>query len=232
MSVVSRLVPNLVLAAIAVTPHARADTVRAPTAGTPTVSVASFADEVQLPPNAGGLAWHKISDGTTAAGHVQEYVPVPETGALWSQIITVKTLPVDRDPKQIVDGTVTLMREICGRIKITNVAHSQRTGEVGGLGVSLPIYDETDELVTCKEPNITKLREKIGSDKVTLRRYEVTWYKLIKGSRANYIVQRAWHGDAIDGTCLLGSDAVLDEWKSWITHVTLVRRDIGPRALQ
>jgi hypothetical protein len=59
---------------------------------------------------------------------VQEYVPVLETGALWSQIITVKTLPADRDPKQIVDGTVSLMREICGRIKITNVAHSQRTG--------------------------------------------------------------------------------------------------------
>jgi hypothetical protein len=98
--------------------------------------------------------------------------------------------------------------------------------------MSLPIDDETDELVTCQQPNITKLRQKLGTDKVTLRRYEVTWYKLIKGQRANYIVQRAWHGDAIDHTCLLGSDTVLDEWKSWITRVTLVRRESGPPPLR
>jgi hypothetical protein len=40
--------------------------------------------------------------------------------------------------------------------------------------MSLPIDDETDELVTCQQPNITKLRQKLGTDKVTLRRYEVT----------------------------------------------------------
>jgi hypothetical protein len=63
---------------------------------------------VRLPSNADGLAWHKISDGTTVAGQVQEYVPVHETAVLWSQIITVKRLCRDRDPKQIVAGAVNL----------------------------------------------------------------------------------------------------------------------------
>jgi hypothetical protein len=203
-------------------------TARADKTGAVPLSAVHSTDQVQLPANAGGLAWHKISDGTTASGQIQEYVPAGETAAAWSQIITVKTLPPGRDPKQIVDGTVNLMRDICGHINVTNTAHRQHTGEVAGLGMSLPIFDEADTLVTCREPNITRLRQKLGSENVTLRRYEVTWYKMIKGRQANYIVQRSWHGDAIDETCLLGSDAILDEWKSWITHVTLVRHENTP----
>jgi hypothetical protein len=231
MSQIGPVGAMLLLAAVGVPASAHADQ---PIVGAPTVALAPlpYSDMVRLPPNAGGIAWHKISDGTTAAGQVQEYVPVHETGVLWSQIITVKTLARGRDPKQIVAGTVNLMREICGRINITNTAQHEHTGEAAGLGMSLPIYDESETLVTCQQPNITKLRQKLGTDNVTLRRYEVTWYKMIKGRQANYIVQRAWHADAIDETCLLGSDAVLGEWKSWITHVTLVRHDNEPVRLR
>jgi hypothetical protein len=211
---------------------ARADSVGGLRAGAPTGSVASYAEQVQLPPNAGGLTWHLIGDATTGTGRIQEFVPRAESAAHWSQIIAVRTLPVDSDPKQIVDRTVKLMDEICGRINITRVARSQHTGEVAALGMSLPIYDETEELVTCQQPNLEKLRQKLGADNVTLRRYEVTWYRMMKGQRANYIVQRGWHGKVIDDTCLPGSDAVLDEWKSWITHVTLVRRELGWPPLQ
>jgi len=213
----------LCLVALIAAPPARADKTSAAT-----LTPVPYTDAVQLPPNAGGLVWHKISDGTTASGQIQEYVPAGETAAMWSQIITVKTLPLGHDPKQIVEGTVNLLRDICGGINVTNTAHSQHTGEAAGLGMSLPIFDESETLVTCRQPDITRLRQKLSTDSVTPRRYEVTWYKMIKGRQASYIVQRGWHGDAIDETCLLGSDAVLDEWKSWITRVTLVRRENAP----
>jgi hypothetical protein len=192
----------------------------------PTVAVPTgplYVDDVRLPRGAGGLAWKQVSDTTTGAERVQEFIPAAEAADGWSQIITVKVLPLARDPKAVVGGTVDLMRRVCGRISVINTAHSRQIGESDGIGVSLPVFDEIDTLVTCRDPDIAKLHIILGSDRVTLRRYEVTWYKMMKGRTANYIVQRAWHGDAIDGESLLGSPAVLDEWKAWMTRVTLTR---------
>lgn len=185
-----------------------------------------YADVVRLPESAG---WHQISDTTVQGERVREYAPSGQTEADWTEIITVKDLPLTRDPKAIVQGSVTLMREICGNVSVVNTSRSQQLGEVASLGMMLPIFEEADTLVTCKEPNVKLLRQKLGTDQVTLRRYEVTWYKMMHGQRANYIVQRAWHGDEMDENSVLGSREVLDAWKQWITHVTLVRQQVRVR---
>ncbi len=180
-----------------------------------------YADVVRLPDSAG---WRQISDTTTQGERVQEYVPAGQGAADWSELITVKVLPRTRDPKPVVQGTVTLMREICGNVSIVNTAQSQQLGEVANLGMMLPVFEAAETLVTCKNPDVTLLRQKLGTGRVTLRRYEVTWYKMMKAQRANYIVQRAWHGDEMDENSVLGSPGVLDAWKQWITHVTLLRQ--------
>jgi hypothetical protein len=84
-----------------------------------------YEDSVHLPALAGGLVWHEISDTTIPSERVQEYVPVGESAASWSQIITIKTLPLSRDPRAIMDGTINLMRDICGRMSVVNVRPSR-----------------------------------------------------------------------------------------------------------
>jgi hypothetical protein len=68
------------------------------------------------------------------------------------------------------------------------------------------------------------MQAKLANSKVTLKPYEVTWYKIMKGSNANFIVQRAWHGNVPGPFNVLGSPTVLAEWKSWVMHVTLLRQ--------
>lgn len=182
---------------------------------------ASYIDTVRIP--AAGGVWHQISHSVLPAQTVDEYTPINENDAGWTQIITVKTLPLSSDPMLIVRGAVDLMRDVCAKVNVVNVARSQELGEVAGLDAPLPIFDAADTLVTCRQPDLAALRKRLGTDRVTLRKYEVTWYKAIRGQKANYIVQRAWHGDAIDENSVLGSDTVLDGWKTWISRVTLVR---------
>ena len=184
-------------------------------------AVVSYVDTVRIP--AAGGVWHQISHTALPTQIVDEYTPVNENDAAWTQIITVKTLPLSRDPAPIVQGTVGLMRDVCAKVNLVNVAHSQELGEVAGLDAPLPIFDAAETLVTCRHPDMAELHKRLGTDRVTLRKFEVTWYKAIRGQKANYIVQRAWHGDEIDETSVLGSDAVLDGWKTWISRVTLVR---------
>lgn len=180
-------------------------------------------DSVQLPPDRNVL-WHDASIGVaTGREVVQEKLPAGETPQAWTQIITIKTMPRDRDPQAVAAGTVNLLRDVCGHVNIVTTPHRQLVGEVRSLNLPLPEFDATDLLVTCKDPDMAKLHAHPGTERVTLRRYEVTWYKLMKGRYANYIVQRAWHGDDIDGSSPLGSAAVLAAWKSWMTGVTLVR---------
>jgi hypothetical protein len=179
-------------------------------------------DVVRLPSDADGVSWLRVSNTITAGETVQEFVPAGQSAADWTQIITVKNLPLTRDPAAVVDGTVVLMRAVCSTLSVVHTAHRQAAGDVAGLGMPLPIYDEAETLVTCKEPNLPLLRQRLGTDQVTLRRYEVTWYKVMKGRAENFIVQRGWHGDVIDGS-VLGSREVLRGWKNWITRVSLVR---------
>jgi hypothetical protein len=186
-----------------------------------TPAAASYVDTVRIP--AAGGVWHQISHTILPTQTVDEYTPVSESAAGWTQIITVKTLPRSRDPGPIVRGAVGLMHDVCAKVNVVNVAHSQELGEVAGLDAPLPIFDAADTLVTCRQPDMAALHKRLGTDRVTLRKYEVTWYKAIRGQKANYIVQRGWHGDDIDENSVLGSDTVLDGWKTWISRVTLVR---------
>jgi hypothetical protein len=186
-----------------------------------TSTPASYVDTVRIP--AAGGVWHQISHTVLPTQTVDEYTLVNESGTAWTQIITVKTFPLSRDPAPIVQGAVGLMRGVCAKVSVVNVAHSQELGEVARLDAPLPIFDAADTLVTCRHPDMAALHKRLGTDRVTLRTFEVTWYKAIRGQKANYIVQRAWHGDEIDETSVLGSDIVLDGWKAWISRVTLVR---------
>jgi hypothetical protein len=195
-----------------------------PAAVVPFSAVVSYSDSVHLPALAGGLVWHQISDTTIPGERVEEYVPVGESAASWSQIITVKTFPLSRDPRSIMDGTINLMRDICGRMSVVNVRPSQETGATVGPDVPLPVYDVSNTLAICRHPDLAKLRARTGNDRVTLMPYEVTWYKLIRAQAGNFLVQRAWHGETVDSTNILGSAAVLAEWKSWAMNVSLVRR--------
>jgi hypothetical protein len=183
--------------------------------------LAAYHDTVRLPPEPS--VWHQISHTVTDAEQVTESVPAGQTAAAWTQIITVKTLPPTRDPKPVVDGTVAIMRAICAHVTLVHAAHAQQLGESSALDTPLPIYDESETLITCRDPDLAKLRARVGANSIALRRYEVTWYKIMKSGKANYIVQRSWHGDAMDSSSPLGSDAVLANWKNWITRITLVR---------
>jgi len=184
-------------------------------------AAATYVDQVQIP-SAGG-AWHQISHTVVSTQIVDEYTPANESGTNWTQIITVKTLPLSADPTPIVQAAVALMRDVCAKVNVVHVAHSQELGEVASLDLPLPIFDAADTLVTCRQPDMSALHKLLGTDRVTLRKFEVTWYKAIRGQQANYIVQRGWHGDAIDASTVLGSDAVLGQWKSWISKVILRR---------
>jgi hypothetical protein len=181
-------------------------------------------DTVSLPKNAGGTLWQQLSDTTIPGERVEEYVPFGETAADWSQIITVKTLTISRNPRAIVDGTVSLMRDICDHLSVVNVASKQQVGKSSDTFMPLPVYDESDIFTVCSHPDLPKMQAKLANSKVTLKPYEVTWYKIMKGSNANFIVQRAWHGNAPGPFNVLGSPTVLAEWKSWVMHVTLLRQ--------
>jgi hypothetical protein len=207
-----------VLTVLAVPAVGRADATSVPGAKH---EAPAYQDSVRIP--AAGGVWHQISHATMPTQIVDEYTPAHESGAAWTQIITVKTLPLARDPAPIVQGAVALMRDVCGKVNVVHVAHSQELGEVSSLDLPLPIFDAADTLVTCRQPDMAALHNRLGTNRVTLRKFEVTWYKAIRGQQANYIVQRAWHGDEIDATSVLGSDAVLGQWKTWISRVTLVR---------
>src|ERR1700733_14905988 len=86
-------------------------------------AIASYVDTVRIP--AAGGVWHQISHTALPTQIVDEYTPVNENDAAWTQIITVKTLPLSRDPAPIVQGTVGLMRDVCAKVNVVNVAHSQ-----------------------------------------------------------------------------------------------------------
>ena len=183
----------------------------------------TFIDEVALPDHESGFLWHRVRYTAGATEQVSEYLPAGQNLSAWTQIITVKTLPLSRNPRQIVNNTVDLLRAVCTHIKVVATKPTQDLGQAAGLDLAAPAFESAATLVTCDEPDTAKLQARIGTNSLVLKRHEVTWYKLITGPQSNYIVQRAWHADTIDETSPLGSDMVLNAWKRWITHVTLKR---------
>jgi hypothetical protein len=85
----------------------------------------------------------------------------------------------------------------------------------------LPVIEVDEVLVTCRDPDPAKIP---ADHVISLQPVEVTWYKAMQCSGVSYLVQRSWHGSDIAGS-VLGSAAVLDAWKHWITAVTL-RREV------
>ncbi len=187
-----------------------------------------YHDVVRLPPDAHGLAWHQVGGAVTPDELITEWVPEGQTDLDWTQIITIKTMARTRDPAAIVQGSVGLMRAICGKLSVVRTPTEQQFGDVQSLGQKLPVFDVTDLLVTCEDPNLSALRKQSGTENVDLRRYEVTWYRILRGERQNFIVQRAWHGDTIAADSVLGSNEIMEEWKHWLNSITL-RRERTPK---
>jgi hypothetical protein len=191
-------------------------------------AVAAYRDDVRLPPDPHGIAWHQVGGAVTRDELITEWVPQGETDLDWTQIITIKTMARTRDPAAIVQGAIGLMRGICGRLSVVETPRRQQLGDVQTLGMPVPAFDVTDMLVTCQDPDRAALGKRLRTQNVQLRRYELTWYSIIQGERQNFIVQRAWHGDDIDATSPLGSNESLEEWKHWLDSVTLVRSRVKP----
>jgi hypothetical protein len=185
-------------------------------------------DTVALPARADGLRWHVVNSATAPGERVVEMVPDGQSKAAWSQIVTVKTLD-GRDPLAVVNGTVDLLRKICRTLHVVRVAHHQSLGKTAGpdrKSIPLPVIEVDEVLLTCRDPDPAKLP---ADQPVALRPVEVTWYKIMRCGGLGYIVQRGWHGSAFGGT-VLGSPAVLDAWKRWMTSVTILREARGPGA--
>jgi hypothetical protein len=191
-------------------------------------------DFVQLPQHAGGLEWQIADTLKSDTETVTELVPAGEHIADWTQMITIKAVSGARDPASIVSITLAIMRGICRKTDIVHLAPHQEIGALGGAAANdpasslpLPIIEVSETLVTCRDPNAAKLQTRANAARVALKPYEVTWYKVMRCNGRNYIVQRAWHGDAIGDTTVLGSRDVLEEWKNWLQTVTVAREGVG-----
>ncbi len=187
-----------------------------------------FEDVVRLPLDPHGVTWHQVGGAVTPDELITEWVPEGQTDLDWTQIITIKTMARTRDPAAIVQGAVRLMRGICGKLSVVQTPPRQQLGDVQALGLTLPAFKTTDILVTCEVPDMRPLHKRLGIRNEEVRRYEVTWYRSMQGEWQNFIVQRAWHGDEIDGASPLGAKETLEEWKRWLAGVTLIRQRAKP----
>jgi hypothetical protein len=169
-------------------------------------------ESVALPPNAGGQSWHVISSHPGAVGTNQEWVPDGQSERLWREMITVRGYKPDTNVPQLVTKEVQLFANVC---KSYSIVETHK-----GTGRAIPAhidgrryeYPNFDLLARCDEP----ARMDTG-----LRRYEVIWFKGLKGEKAYFLVQRAWHGDETGPDTVLGSEKVHDEWHNWIDSIGL-----------
>ncbi|HTZ71714.1 MAG TPA: hypothetical protein VMB71_13745 [Acetobacteraceae bacterium] len=214
------LMQGVVAAGLLGLPHPGRAEVRgnaAPPAG------ATYTDQVSIPGFPGHTNWVQVEGGVSADTLVTAWVPPGETDLDWTDMVTIKTMALSRDPEQVVGSAVGVMRQICGKLNIVKTPFSSKLGDAGMIGVAAPEFTVQDMLVTCSDPNMAALRKLADAGSVTLKRYEVTWYRIMKGQANNFIVLRAWHGDVMDEGSPLGSEKTLDAWKDWLTHVTLKR---------
>jgi hypothetical protein len=179
----------------AVVPHVAATTPSAPPAGAHSVTP----ERLDLPLHAGGLVWQSVGSGSLpGGGEMQEYVPVGQTIADWTQMITTLTLPAAQDPSARLAAILDGLRGACRSYRVIQSA-AQAT---------LARCDQPDE-AAFTDPNVLLLR------------HEVIWAKTLEGRTGNYVVWRAWHGDSIEPGSVLASATTRQEWQEWVDRVAV-----------
>jgi hypothetical protein len=169
---------------------------------------------------AGGIMFHLGYSTETAQNIHLEFVPAGETVQQWSQIITsITTKPGHRlAPDQWISNTIGMLQKTCGKLTLLEKRAGTETDtfrQQQGLPAE---YQTFSILAICENPTVAP------DPNVTLRHFEVIWFKGIKGWLNDYMIQRAWHGDVIPPNSILASRDVLNEWRDWIEAVTIAGR--------
>jgi hypothetical protein len=146
---------------------------------------------------------------------LQEWLPPGQGARNWSDMVTViTTKPPDQiDPGQWIAATVQSLQEGCGSLQIFEKSTKTQVDDLrkqAGLPSSYPTYSLA---LVCKDPP-----RQPGAD-VLLRKYEVIWFKGIKGWLHNYVIQRAWHGDRLSPDSFPVSAATRQAWQRWIGNI-------------
>jgi hypothetical protein len=186
--------------AACVQPPAPALRVQAMSAPTPP------AERLTLPLHPDDLDWASVGGGPLpGGGDMREYVPVGETIADWSQMITTLTLPASDDPAARLAAILGGLRGACRAYRVIQSA-TQET----------PYHSQT-LLARCDHPDEAALAD----PNILLRKHEVIWAKTIQGRTQNYVVWRAWHDDTLPKDSVLSSATTRQQWQSWLNKVAI-----------
>lgn len=177
----------------------------------------NYSEVIDFSSKSGNLTFHLGFTNDNALNTHLEFVPNGETVQKWTQMITViTTKPGHRvDPDRWIVGTIGVLQKNCGTVKSfekRSVPQIDKLRQHQGLPAEYPTYSI---LAVCENPS------QAPGPGVTLHRYEVIWFKGIKGWLADYMVQRAWHADSITPDSILASKATQDEWRNWIDAVAI-----------
>jgi hypothetical protein len=178
----------------------------APAPAPPTPPAAPPTEHLDLALHAGDLTWQSGGAGDLpGGGTMQEYVPGGETIADWTQMITVLTLPPTQSPDARLTAILNGLRAACKSYRVVQSATQPAPNP------------STNLLARCDQPDETAFNDA----NILLLKHEVIWAKTIQGHAGNYVVWRAWHGNAIAVDSVLGSRSARQEWQDWVDQVVL-----------
>lgn len=180
----------------------------------------NYSELIDFSSKSGSVTFHLGYSNDTALNTHLEFVPNGESVQRWTQMITViTTKPGHRvAPDQWIASTVGFLQKTCGTVKLAekrSVNQIDKLRQQQALPAEYPTYSI---FAVCENPS------QAPAPGVTLHRYEVIWFKGIKGWLNDYLVQRAWHADAITPESILASKATQDEWRNWIDAVAISGR--------
>lgn len=168
---------------------------------------------------ADGKTW-KLGDSVDRGGMLmQEFVPEGETVDNWSEMITIQTFKQrpDMNMQGLIARTLAGFRDVCANLQLLANNARDQTDELRAAAHLPATYHTYDTLVRC---DVAPAARPPGAH-VSLRKYEVVWFKGIQGWLSSYLVQRAWHGDTITPDSILGSDATRQRWQGWIDQIAI-----------
>jgi len=168
---------------------------------------------------ADGKTWKLGDSGEQQGVLMQEFVPEGETVDNWSEMITIQTFKQrpDFDTRAFIARVVASFNGTCASLQVLANHAREQTDDLRAAAHLPAAYHTYDTLVRCE---VAPAARPPGVN-VSLRRYEVVWFKGIQGWLSAYLVQRAWHGDTITPDSILASDATRQRWQAWIDQVKI-----------